>query len=211
MLIYNIVIEEFLLAIKKLHGLVEIWAAIDISYLKNPHPSIYWSGKFMTQSYTWKLKRSTQYSNSTSLYLNIESDPFISDWVLVKIPSAQTHRAAQHVPRAQTHRAAQHVPKTQTHRAAQHVPKGSNPLSCSAYPQVANRWVSGYYTESLTMNHSGYHVWRVPRSLYLFSGSQKLLSQLTHPFPHFWIVFINNWTCPCTEYNCNAARWMLSK
>ena len=113
MLIYNIVIEEFLLAIKKLHGLVEIWAAIDISYLKNPHPSIYWSGKFMTQSYTWKLKRSTQYSNSTSLYLNIESDPFISDWVLVKIPSAQTHRAAQHVPRAQTHWAAQHIPRWQ--------------------------------------------------------------------------------------------------
>ena len=139
MLIYNIVIEEFLLAIKKLHGLVEIWAAIDISYLKNPHPSIYWSGKFMTQSYTWKLKRSTQYSSSTSLYLNIESDPFISDWVLVKIPSAQTHRAAQHVLRAQTHRAAQHVPKTQTHRAAQHVPRAQTHWAAQHVP----RWQIG--------------------------------------------------------------------
>ena len=37
--------EECVLAVKKLHRLVEIWH-IDLSWMKNPHPLIYWSGKF---------------------------------------------------------------------------------------------------------------------------------------------------------------------
>ena len=78
----------------------------------------------------------------------------------------------------------------------------------------------GYNTESLTVNHSRQHVWRVPRSLlnlsslpnspYFFSDSQKSLIRVTHPFPHFCIVIKYYWACYCPEYSWNTARWTLS-
>ena len=49
---YNIIIEEFLLSIKKLHGFVKTWPFdTSISLLINPNPLIYWGGKFTIQSY----------------------------------------------------------------------------------------------------------------------------------------------------------------
>ena len=44
----------------------------------------------------------------------------------------------------------------------------------------------------------------------LYSGSQKSLIQLTHPFTHYFIVFIYYWTCSGSEYICNTVWWMLS-
>jgi len=58
MLNYNMILEEFVFAIKKQHGIIDIWP-IDISQLKNPHPLIYWSGKFTIYSYIWNLIKKT--------------------------------------------------------------------------------------------------------------------------------------------------------
>jgi hypothetical protein len=51
--------------------LVDVWP-IDMTQHKNLHPLIYWSGKFTTQSFIWKLKNSTHFS---SIYLYIGSAP----------------------------------------------------------------------------------------------------------------------------------------
>jgi hypothetical protein len=47
-------------------------------------------------------------------------------------------------------------------------------------------------------------------SPYFFSGSQMFLTQLTHPFPLSYIVFIYKWTCSCPDYSLITARWTLS-
>ena len=39
-----------------------------------------------------------------------------------------------------------------------------------------------------------------PHSPYFVSGSQKSLSHLTHPIPHFYIDFMYYWTCFRPEY-----------
>ena len=48
---YIIIIDEIVLAIKKLRVFVRIWPAYKLY-----HPLIYWNGKLTTQSFIWKLK-----------------------------------------------------------------------------------------------------------------------------------------------------------
>jgi hypothetical protein len=47
----------------------------------------------------------------------------------------------------------------------------------------------------------------------LFSGSQRLLTRLTHPFPHFYMPFIYMYCCTYSHpaYNWNIADWTFSK
>jgi hypothetical protein len=53
----------------------------------------------------------------------------------------------------------------------------------------------------------------LPTSPYFFSGSQRLLTRLTHPFPHFYIPFIYMYCCTYSHpaYNWNIADWTFSK
>ena len=55
MLIYNIIIDNYFMAFKMLHDLVEIRPLI--YHRSNIPPLMYWSGKSTTQSYIWKLKK----------------------------------------------------------------------------------------------------------------------------------------------------------
>ena len=60
MLIYNILIDNYFMAFKMLHDLVEIRPLI--YHRSNIPPLMYWSGKSTTQSYIWKLKMLTDQS-----------------------------------------------------------------------------------------------------------------------------------------------------
>jgi len=57
-----------------------------MTQLKNLHPLIYWSGKFTTQSFIWKLKKST-HSSSIYLYIGSVSLPHHADRRLVVMTS----------------------------------------------------------------------------------------------------------------------------
>ena len=73
---YSIIIEEFVLIIKEVQGLVEI-LLIDILQLKNRHPLIYWSGKLTTQSYIWKPKKVDPFQQQVCVYFYIGSDSLV--------------------------------------------------------------------------------------------------------------------------------------
>jgi hypothetical protein len=48
------------------------------------------------------------------------------------------------------------------------------------------------------------------KSLCIFTCNTKLLTPLTHPFPHFYIVFKYYWTCFSSGYIWYTTRWTLA-
>ena len=106
----------------------------------------------------------------------------------------------------------------------------SNPHICSVCPLVEDwekpldRRLSGYNTEyhaPCTRKTSFVDIekdyaycspckWLIlsslPNSPCVFSSSQKSLTRLTHPFTHFYIVYIYHCTCSRPEYSRNTAR-----
>ena len=80
------------------------------------------------------------------------SDFFFICWVLVKVPRTKTHKAAEHVPMWWIGRA----------------------LLIGGWGGVL------YNMESLTVDHSGKHVWRTPRSLHITDLLCRFLKKNRH-------------------------------
>ena len=119
-------------------------------------------------------------------------------WILMTVPRAQTHRTAQMVDRKNPlYHCQVIIPKAWLWAILGNV-LGECHASCTLMTSIVD------FEKRRRIAALKNNKFSVPTHTF-FSGSQKSLSWLTHPFSHFYIVCIY-YFCSCPEYSWNTVR-----